>query len=142
LPAVYDRDVEAGEGARRVPEVSRFPIRFGRLGFLFVLVGLTARRSYLELEEEAVRVRMGWAFSARVPRPSIRSVRRDCDRPWSIGVHGFRGRWIVNGAAGPIVAMTIDPVAHARANGVQVKLRELLVSIDDPDALVAALGCG
>jgi len=103
-----------------------------------VAVGLTPRRSYLELDDESLRVQMGWSFRARVPRRSIRSANRDHDR-WSIGVHGFRGRWLVNGAAGPIVAIAIDPPAPAYVVGVPIQLRELLVSVDDPDALVDAL---
>jgi hypothetical protein len=130
--------VDVHDGVHTAGE-ARVPIRFGRLRFLFVLVGLTPRRAHLELGEEAVEVRMGWAFSASVPRESIRSAARDRDKPWSIGVHGWSGRWIVNGAAGPIVTMTIDPPARGRVSGVPVRVRELLVSVDDPERLVAAL---
>lgn len=114
------------------------PIRFGALGSLFVALGMTPGRSYLELGADEIVVRMGWAFHARVPRRAIGSARRVADTV-SIGVHGWRGRWIVNGAGGPMVAIAVDPPARARAVGFPTKLRELLVSVDDPDALVAAL---
>jgi hypothetical protein len=82
---------------------------------------------------------MAWSFHAEVERSSIRSVRRVSDKPYAIGVHGWRGRWIVNGAAGPIASITISPPARARAIGVPVTLSELLVSVDEPGALVSAL---
>ena len=121
-----------------MPTVERVPIRFGTLEPLFVVLGMTPGRSYLELAEDLVVVRMGWAFHARVPRASATWARRVGDTV-NIGVHGWRGRWIVNGAGGPLVAVGIDPPARARAVGCPVKLRELRVSVDDPDALVAAL---
>jgi phosphoribosylcarboxyaminoimidazole (NCAIR) mutase len=115
------------------------PIRFGRLKPIFLLAGITPGHSCLEVQSETVRVRMGWAFSAETPRASIHSAHRTDDSLWSIGVHGWRGRWIVNGAAGPMVSVMIDPPARARVLGVPVTLRELLVSVDDPDGLVTAL---
>jgi hypothetical protein len=119
--------------------MSRIPIRFGRLEFLFLIVGLTPGRSYIELEPDVVRVRMGWAFSMELPRVSIRSAQRAKDSPWSIGVHGWGQRWRVNGAASPMVAIDIAPPASARVLFFRVSVRELLVSVDDPDALVLQL---
>jgi hypothetical protein len=121
-----------------MPPAGRVPIRFGALGPLFALLGMTPGRSYLDLGEDVVDVRMGWAFRARVPRGSISSARRVGDT-LQIGVHGWRGRWIVNGAGGPMVELSIAPPARARAVGFPAKLSELLVSVDDPDALVVAL---
>jgi hypothetical protein len=69
----------------------------------------------------------------------MRSAERAPDSPLSIGVHGWRGRWIVNGAASPMVAISIAPAARARMLGLPVSLRELRVSVDDPEALVAAV---
>ena len=120
----------------------RVSIRFGRLKPLIVVCGITPGRSYLDIDPDRISIRMGWGFSADVPRASVRSVARAPDSPWSIGVHGWKGRWIVNGAAGPMVSIRIDPAARARTVGFPVTLRELLVSVDDPDALVAELQPG
>jgi hypothetical protein len=117
----------------------RFPIRFGALKPLFVVTGLTPSRSYVNVGPEVVRVRMGWSFSADIPRRSSRSARRVAEKRWSIGVHGWRGRWLVNGARGPLVAIEIDPPVRARVLGFPVRLEELLVSVDEPDALAVAL---
>jgi hypothetical protein len=88
---------------------------------------------------------MGWTatrhaqFRTEFSRTSIRSLHR-AGNSVSIGIHGWRGRWLVNGAAGPLVALTIDPPARARVLGVPVRLRELIVSVDEPDAVKAELG--
>jgi hypothetical protein len=116
----------------------RIPIRFGRLKPLFTALGITPRWAYLDVAPDLVRVRMGWGFCVDIPRPSIRSVRR-IRNAVSIGVHGWRGRWLVNGASGPLVAVAIEPSAPARVMGFPIRLRELSVSVDDPDAVIAAL---
>jgi hypothetical protein len=113
-------------------------MRFGHLEPLFWLLGITRGSSYVDVAPDRVRVRMGWAFGTQMPRTSIRSARR-VRNAISIGVHGWRGRWLVNGSAGPLVAIAIDPPARARVLGFPVRLRELIVSVDDPDALIREL---
>lgn len=85
---------------------------------------------------------MSWGFHADVPRRSIRSVRRERNAYLSLGVHGWRGRWLVNGAAGPLVALVIEPPVRARVCGVPVRLTELFVSVEDPDAAISELSSG
>ncbi len=116
----------------------RVPIRFGRLKPLFAILGLTGRWCHLDLGPDVVGVRMGWAFRTALRRRSIVALAPGAN-VLSIGVHGWRGRWIVNGAAGPIVALTVDPVARGRLVGWPVRVRELRVSVDDPAALIAML---
>jgi hypothetical protein len=96
------------------------------------------KAAYLHLNLDSVRVRMGVGFRAEFPRASIRSPRRVRNQI-SIGVHGGRGGWLVNGASGPLVAFCLDPPTRARVYGVPVRLREVAVSVDDPDALIAEL---
>ena len=121
---------------------TRIPIRFGRLGLLLQALGMPRRATYLELDEATLGVRGGIWFRATVPRDAIRAVEPGPDRPWSIGVHGWRGSWIVNGAASPMARITIDPPAPARSVVFRIALRELEVSVDDPDALAQALLAG
>lgn len=59
--------------------------------------------------------------------------------PLSIGVHGWRGRWLVNGSRRGLVTIEIEPPARARVIGFPVRLRRLDVSVDEPEALVASL---
>ena len=118
---------------------TRIPIRFGFWKPILWAMGLTPARSYLDVGPDLVRVRMSWGFHADVPRSSIRSVRRVRKNFFSFGVHGWRGRWLVNGAAGPLVALQVDPPVRARAVRFPIRLRELTVSVDDPDAIVTML---
>jgi hypothetical protein len=49
------------------------------------------------------------------------------------------GRGLVNGSAAGLVVLTIDPPAHARVLGIPVTVRELVVIVTEPDALVSEL---
>ncbi len=94
------------------------------------MTGTPPGAAYVEVDGDAVRVHMGWAFHAEVARPAIASVAQ-FHRVVSVGVHGWNGRWIVNGAHQPIARIELHVDARARVLGVPVRLRELLVSVDD-----------
>lgn len=105
-------------------------------------LGAGRKRSRVMVTDAEVMVVQGWAFRARFPRSSVVGVRRQAGSVLSRGAHGWSGRWLVNGAGDGLVVVTIDPTARARVTGVPVSLRELTVSVDDPDGLVAALQPG
>jgi hypothetical protein len=46
---------------------------------------------------------------------------------------------LVNGSGQGVVRMTIDPPSHARCLGIKVTLRELMLSLDEPDRFIEAL---
>ena len=118
----------------------------------------------IEIDEEFLRIAMGSPaiFSAAIPRSSIRSVecRPDLSGP-TTGVHGFRGRWLVNRSSKGIVQLRMRPRATAHLalpspseadlTGIgrfivrwitrerSIRLRELTLSVEQPDALVEAL---
>jgi hypothetical protein len=120
---------------------TRFPIRFERwYSLLSSALLLRPSDSYVELGNGDVECRMGWAFRARFPRSSVAHTSRLEKRPLSRGVHGFAGRWLVNGSGEGILAVDLEPSQQARVLGVPVRLRQLLVSVDDPDALAKRLG--
>jgi hypothetical protein len=117
----------------------RFSIRYGVFKPLLSLFGLGPRFSYAELSEDGLKVRMGWGFYASIPRSSITGAERSPGPVSGIGVHGWRGRWLVNGAAAGLVTINVEPATRAWVLGVPVTLRMLRVSLEDPDALLAAL---
>src|SRR5689334_16088118 len=120
---------------------ARFPIRFDRwYAALSTALLIPPAASFVELDGGAVHVRMAWAFRATFPRSAVASVAARGPRPLSRGVHGFAGRWLVNGSGEDVVAIALEPAQRARVLGVPVQLRELLVSVEDPRALEAALG--
>ena len=82
---------------------------------------------------------MGWAFRAHFPQSAVANATRVRNKPLSRGVHGFAGRWLVNGSGDGILAIDLAATQRARVLGVPVRLRQLLVSVNDPDALAAQL---
>ena len=120
--------------------MTRFPIRysFGK-GLILRSVLCPARLAYVEIDDSSVRVRMSWAFRARFDRSDVESAARSRPVLITAGVHGWRGRWLVNGASGPIVTIRLNRRARAWVVGFPVRLRELSVSVADPDALITAL---
>jgi hypothetical protein len=116
----------------------QIPIRYGRIGPLFVLLGLSKLSSHIVIDDDQVAVRMSWAFSTSFPRTSVRSAAVEPRRVWwAIGVHGWRGRWLVNGSTDGIVWIGVEPQARARVLGIPVRLRTLGVSVDAPEAFAA-----
>ena len=119
----------------------QFPLAYGRLNRVFLgIAALGPSRSGVTVEHDAVVVRMGWAFRARFPREAIQSVEANQPMPFvGWGVHGWKGRWLVNGTSKSLVRFDLDPPQRARVIGWPIRLRQLWVSIETPGALLAAL---
>jgi hypothetical protein len=120
---------------------TRFAISFSLLfAILAAVLGMGRRRAAVEVDDQDVTVRMGWAFSARIPRAHIVSVDAHPRIWYAIGVHtAGRGDWIVNGTMSDIVELRVDPPVPARAVGFPVRLRRLRVSVERPAELIDAL---
>jgi hypothetical protein len=117
-----------------------FAIRYGSVsGRVLGAMGLGRGRSGVTVGDESVYARMGWGFRATIPINSIASATLLNRRTWSFGVHGWRGKWLVNGSSEGLVVITVDPAAPARMTGIPVKLRVLRISLEDPDAFIAAV---
>jgi hypothetical protein len=118
----------------------RFRIRFGALRLVLGVMGAGPRFSVVEVDPFEVRVRLGWMFRAVVPRAHIRLAEPSSPGlSQGIGVHGWRGNWLVNGSLRGVVAVQIDPPVRAWVTGWPVRLRTLQVSLEDPDGFLAAL---
>ena len=117
-----------------------FPIRYGRWHLLLAALGMGSRFSDVAVTPDELRVRMGWAFQARIPRSSIQRATADRNMRSGIGVHGWRGRWLVNGSVSGIVTIEIEPRVRARVIGFPVGLHTLHVSVKEPELLAMFLG--
>ncbi len=117
----------------------KFAIRYGSLRLLLIVLGMGQRRSGVELDGTEMKVRMGWAFQADIARTAITGARPVTGMVGGIGVHGWRGRWLVNGTTTGIVGIDLEPPARARAVGLPVRMHYLALSLEDPDAFVAAV---
>lgn len=122
---------------------SRHEFRYDRwCGWLLGLLGMGRRSSEIVVDRPAgtVEVTMGWAFRATVPFGSLASVQPDDGLVLGWGVHGWRGRWLVNGSSRGLIRVRIEPPAPARVCWVPVRLRELRVSVERRSDLLAVLG--
>ncbi len=119
----------------------RFPISFDNwYRLLSTALLLPPSSSYVEIDGSQVYVRMGWAFRSRFPRLAVMSAMELRKKPLSRGVHGFAGRWLVNGSGRGILSIElVDPPQRAYIMGFPVRLRVLIVSVSDPAALASAL---
>ncbi|HTY29718.1 MAG TPA: hypothetical protein VMD51_16475 [Mycobacterium sp.] len=102
-------------------------------------LGLGPSRSDVTVAEGNLHVSMGWGFSADIPLSSIKDARESRGRVLGWGVHGWRGRWLVNGSSNGVVELTIEPPVLAKVVGVQTTLRTLRISVDDPIAFIGSL---
>jgi hypothetical protein len=114
----------------------RFPIRFDPAYRIFsTALFLPPSHSYVEIEGDQVNVRMRWAFRTRFPRSAVTSITEPDMSPLSRGVHGFAGRWLVNGSGKGIVSLDLEPPQRGYVIGFPVRLRKLLLSVEDPGGL-------
>ena len=123
-----------------LPAKARFPIRFdAAYRLLSSALFLTPSDSFVEVEGDEVRVRMAWGFRARFRKSAVSSATSHQQNPLSRGVHGFAGRWLVNGSGQGIVNIAFEPSQRGYVMGFPVRLRNLLVSVENPSGLMTAL---
>jgi hypothetical protein len=100
---------------------------------------LPPSRSYVEVNDEEVRVQMSWAFRSSFPRTAVALAEQTHECPLSRGVHGFAGRWLVNGSGRGILTINLTPAQRGYVVGFPVRLRQIMVSVAEPSALAAVL---
>lgn len=121
--------------------MNTFSFRYDRwCGWILGIFGSGRRFSRVVVDATAIDVRLGIAFHGRIERSAIRSARPWRGRVYGWGAHGWRGRWLVNGSSHGIVVLDVEPPGAARVLGFPVTVRELGVSLEDPDGFCAALG--
>ena len=119
-----------------------FPIRYSRLSrVFFVPLRLGARHAKVELTGDTLRVRMGWAFRADIPRRSFRRAALHRDVWWAIGVHSDRRfkSWLVNGSSKGIIFLDLLPPAEGRAGPFPVTIERLGLGLEDPEGFLRQL---
>jgi hypothetical protein len=121
-------------------KLRRYPIYFDTwYRVLSSALFLLPSSSYVEVNDEEVRVHMGWAFRSHFPKTAVIMAVETHVHPLSRGVHGFAGRWLVNGSGRGILTISLDPAQRGYVIGFPVRLRQLMVSVAEPSELAAAL---
>jgi hypothetical protein len=124
-----------------MPPATRFAIKFEpTYALLSKALFISPNDSYVEIEDGRVSVRMAWAFRSNFDRSAVHGTSPLGKRiPLTRGVHGWAGRWLVNGAGDGILVIDLNPRQRGYVMGFPVRLRQVLVSVDDPATLAAAL---
>jgi hypothetical protein len=119
-----------------------FPIKYSKVSrWFFTPLALGARHAKVELTDDELRVRMGWAFRAKIPRRSIRRAARHHDVWWAIGVHSdlrFKS-WLVNGSKKGIVFLDIFPPARGHAGPFPITIERLGLGLEYADGFLREL---
>jgi hypothetical protein len=117
-----------------------FPFRFSSpMRVLATLFG--GREAHATVTAADLVVRYGVMYRIDVPLSAVRSATRT-ERSWwwGIGAHGWKRRWVVNGSSRDLVLLTLEPEQRGWTLGIPVRVRELVLSVLDPDAFIAAVG--
>jgi len=124
--------------------VQWFSLRYGAASrWLLTILAVGPARSGAAVGDSDVAVTMGWGFGGRAPLGSVASARPIQDTfAVTRGVHGWRGDWLVNGAADGIVDVRFEPPMKAHVMGFPVRVRRLRLSVDDPEGFALALQGG
>jgi hypothetical protein len=100
-------------------------------------------RGGVEVDSTVLRVRMA-DFHLDIPRSTVRSAARSARSVrGTIGVHGGRGRWLVNGSYNGLVELAIEPPCYTPRQPstlfLRSKVSSLTISLVDPDGFIAAV---
>ena len=141
------QQAEAGPEAAASAETRWFPIDYSDMGRVSLWTetrhGGGPGRGGVEVDSTVLRVRMA-DFHLDIPRNSVRSAARSARSVrGTIGVHGGRGRWLVNGSYNGLVELAIEPPCYTSRQPstlfLRSKVSSLTISLVDPDGFIAAL---
>jgi hypothetical protein len=116
---------------------------------IFAVLGIGGDDAHVEVDDATIRVRLGWAGSVTMEKSDIASLQRLDRIPWwlGIGIHsnlfgllkvwGFTGS-LTKGA----VRVQLRNAAKGRVLGAPVRATTIYLSLDEPDAFVAASQAG
>jgi len=108
---------------------------------LLLVVGAGPSTARIAIEHDVLHVKLGWFwFRATIPIRSIVHARRSANAWFSVGIHtDLMHGWIVNGSPLGMVHLTIEPPADGRFVGLPIRVNNLWLSLEEPDAFVAAV---
>jgi hypothetical protein len=118
-----------------MPEIAEFDFSYDTVLKLLMPKG---RRARIEVSDHDFYVHFGRGFESRFPLSSVRQI-GPIPPEWvgmTRGVHGGRGAWLVNGSNRGLVRLILDPPALAKTSMITVDVRELRLSVEDPDGLM------
>lgn len=107
------------------------------------VVGTGPGQTRIEVSEQTLRLRMGWAFNLATSLNNVAGARvvEESKWWWGYGVHKIGSRkWIANGTLDNLVEITFKTPVKANAIGFPITAEAVIVSAENPADLVARLG--
>ena len=141
------QQAEAGPGVTSSFDARFFAIDYSDMGRVSLRTetrhGGGPGRGGVEVDPTVLRVRMA-GFHLDIPRSAVRSAARSArSARGTIGVHGRRGRWLVNGSYNGLVELAIEPPCYTPRQPstlfLRSKVSSLTISLLDPDGFIAAV---
>jgi hypothetical protein len=105
-------------------------------------LGLGPSHAWVDVSPDEIEVRMGWGFRGAAPRDALVSATSAPAVRATIGVHGWRGDWLVNGALDGLLELRFSPPMQASTLGIPLRIERLRVSVEEPEVVRIALGGG
>jgi len=133
-----------------VDSATTFPVSFDRASRVPMAVLHTGPKvAWVRVSASTVDIRLGWAFRATLAREAVASARplsgglSQLPPPFRLSVLRGVNYWprtcLVNGAGTGLVDIILDPPKWVRLGFFRAPVRRLIVSVEDPAGLVAAL---
>lgn len=116
-----------------------FVFRYGIFRLLLSALGLGPAFSRVTFQDRTLFVRFGYGFLAEIPYSAIYNARPEPGMISGIGVHGWRGTWLVNGSAYGLVGFDVDQKVKTRVLGFPVRLLHLRMSLLEPGKFLERL---
>jgi hypothetical protein len=141
------QDAEGGPGTASSSSARWFALDYSDMGRVSLWTdtrhGGGPGRGGVVLDSAMLRVLVP-GFRLDIPRASVRSATRSARRiRGTYGVHGSRGRWLVNGSYNGLVELTIEPSRYTPRQPStlfrKAKVSSLTISLVDPDGFIAAV---
>lgn len=139
---ITDKTVARHGGVRETFGVASddvFAFRYGVLRPILTLIGFGPRFSRVVFHDHTLEVRFGYGFRADIPYSAIYNAKPEFGRIGGVGIHGWRGNWLVNGAVVGIVGFDLDQRIDARVLGLPSPLLHLRMSLEEPGRFLQRL---
>jgi hypothetical protein len=105
--------------------------------------GLGPKRTTIQVADDTLHVKYGWAFNLDIPLQDIKSAHLVSARPLAWGVHSTGDGWMVNASRDGIVeiklARPVSSKSVRRQSSSWGEVRCLYLSLVDPDSFIAAV---
>lgn len=126
-------------GGRNMADSEVFAFSYGIMRPLLSMMGLGPAMTHVTFREHLLEIRFSYAFRVDVPYSAIYNARPEPGMVSGIGVHGWRGSWLVNGSFKGLVGFDVDQKLNTRLLGFPVTTLHIRMSLAEPQRFLDRL---